>query len=432
MPSKFFGYKISIFFVFMIGILPFMIIATYNIPYSDEFSSMYYQNKINFWDYQKVMLNTWTGRYIANLLEIIYPTLIRYFFFESIALVTILLFVSLSIYTFYRLFYCHIPIALLLTLILINGFPSIADIFYYSQSIFAYTISLLLIYACILLSISKVPINVKLIFFGLINLILLGLVELYFGVVLFSTLVFFFYFPSKKLFVFGHLIVYIFIICIICHIHGNQNRYSYQHNAFDVYSMVTVYIKNNLDWIKNYLLSFMGIFCILGIYKNKIKEIPMTLFSVNIFLTLIGFYISITVFTAFISISNYPRIGNILYFFNFFVILYILIYFYKKVNINIRIYTFTCCILLILTTYYGNIFSAVKDYYNRYSYIYTNQVKTRYQYLEVNRGKDTVHIPNIYIGQSILKISDVNDGNNTLVPEQYQYYFEIKKVIIDE
>ena len=92
--------EILLFIILIIMALPFFVLAFYNHPSADDYciASMIKNN--SFWDYQKAMYNTWTGRYFANFTEAIYTSNINLVFASKLVPFILLCLLFTSFYLF--------------------------------------------------------------------------------------------------------------------------------------------------------------------------------------------------------------------------------------------------------------------------------------------------------------------------------------------
>lgn len=414
----------------LLALFPFLIIATYSIPFADEFSSAYYQNKMSIFQFQKLLLQLWSGRYIANFLESVYSFPHNYNIFIGLSLGTISMFIYLGINSFFA-YFKHIIANTLLLIALINGFPSITDVFYYSQAIFAYTIAFLAVFISLKIITTQHNPATKITIIAICNILLLGEVELFILPVLCCMIAIWYFVPKYLLPKIIHTIIVLAIIMALVSIHGNKMRYEEQKSTFDILELLKNLLINNFWWAKNYLLSLICIVAVIYTFFDS-KRIKLShLFQRKSLIFVVLYYASSSLFTLIIHLRGYERIGNVLYFLNFlcicYIILYISIHFAFKKSKLLMIVLMAAYFVCIL---YGNIGTAYYDILTSSSKNYTIALKNRYEFLEKHRNEETVYIKDIPAGKSILKIRDVNFANNTLCLEQYRYYYQIDTIIL--
>jgi hypothetical protein len=130
--------EILLLIILLLMAMPFFILAFFNHPSADDYciASMIKNNA--FWDYQKEMYNTWTGRYFANFIEALYTKNLDIVFASKLIPIALLLLLFLSVYSFVKVLFGSIISGLRVTLlsavlfvIYLNIFPSTGEGIYW-------------------------------------------------------------------------------------------------------------------------------------------------------------------------------------------------------------------------------------------------------------------------------------------------------------
>lgn len=432
-------YKIkSILFIFFIlCVFPFIFLAQYNLPLSDEFVCMHFKNSSNFIEYQKILFTTWSGRYVSNLLEIIYPLNIYYPFYQFIPVILITLFYLTILLISKKLVYKnHIIFSIFLFIILLNYLPSVAELFYYVPAIIIYTVSFISILILISIWLSEISIKYKIVSLIINNIILLGTTELYIPlVVYFSFILLFISIKEKKSikFYIFNLLAILFILLYLFTQKGNLNRYGIQTGNLNLYNCFYNYLFAIFYWTKKFLILIPFIFLLIYIIRKdeNILWLSKKINRPQIIIMTLGYFAMFTPL-FFINLTYYIRTANVFFIYFIIMSLVISIKIIPEFEFNIKngkllLLLFTLIIFLLT----GNIKSAYLDIYYGYTKNMSKALKNRYSYLEKNRNSKLLILDKIPKTDYLLMIQDVNDRNdNNLADDMYKRYYHIDSLII--
>lgn len=428
----------SILFLFIIFcIFPFIYIAQYNLPLSDEFACMYYRTSHSFLEYQNILSSSWSGRYIANFLEIIYPLKPYYPFYQLLPIILIILFYSLILLISKKIVSQYfIFTSFILFILILNYIPSIGDFLYYTPAIIIYTVTFLSVLILIYIWLLEINIQYKILAFILNNILLLGTTELYIPVVLFFSSVLLINSIVKKRFILFYLTNQLIVLIIISYLFtqkGNMSRYNTQKVELDLYSCVYHYIYSIFYWTKKFLILIPFLYLLFySVRKDRnIINLSKKISWMFIFFAAIGYFAFFSPLFL-IDLTRYVRTANA-FFFYFFILTSII--FIKIIPIssfkikNAKVFLITGLFFLFVIK--GNVKNTYLDLYRDKTKNMSSGLKTRYTVLEKNRNSKLLILDRIPKTNYILEIQDVNDTNDTsLVVVMYKMYYNIDSLVI--
>jgi hypothetical protein len=224
-------FEIVLFVILILMTLPFFILAFFNHPSADDYciASMIKNN--SFWDYQKAIYNTWTGRYFANFAQALYTKNIDLVIASRIIPIFLLSSLLISIITFISVLskglLSRLKIALyslILFVLYLNIFPSTSEGVYWITGATEYLFAniLTLFFLSIVIKLNIVEKTTTKIFLTLLAVMLsfmaIGLNEINLCIIfsiIFLTLLYRLYFKQK--FSYFNLIILLFIL-IFCYL----------------------------------------------------------------------------------------------------------------------------------------------------------------------------------------------------------------------
>lgn len=428
--------RLVLLLTIVVALFPFVYLAQYNLPLSDEFIAMHYKTRLSIVDYQQLLLSSWSGRYFSNLLEIIYPVHITPWFFKMIPLLVMFL-TGLLLHRIAKKIYPSAAwlLWLPLWLLFINYLPAPGDYFYYVPAIIIYTVSILLTMVYINLWLSNAGYRMKAAGSLLLHVLLLGTSELYIPFILLLSLLYLLRWSNSHqttAIAWMNLLTVTGIITGLILLQGNQQRMSAQGNTDSLQYGLWNYSIGIYYWTRQ----FLPLLLLLAMYAGWLKSLPrIAAISRKItpfwLLLLCGAYGLLYAPLLIIKLNTYSRIGNIFFIFTLligFVSLLKIIPAFQLSTFSQRILLFLGLIICFLT---GNVRKAYTDIYHGYTRQYSMELTKRYQLLSSNRQQKKVDLPAIPIRDYILKVADVNDRQeNDLPSDMYQLYFQIDSIRI--
>lgn len=425
--------------VMILCLFPFVYLTGYNLPLFDEFAAMHFRSVMGPWEYQQLLMKTWSGRYTANMLETIYPLRLNLTFFRVLPLLVMLGFTGLiwlnvrALLKRNALFY-----SLLLFIVLLNFAPSPADLIYYTPALIIYTIAFFLVLAMLRVWTSALSDDAKLYVLAVFHLVVLGTSELFLPVALFiSGMLLLVRIRNKQPLL--PAIVNLLAVCagggVLLSISGNMTRLDTQGNPADLMHCLYNYVRSFWMWTVRFLpaLPFV-ILIVAAMYRADPRRLEAVSDRIGKWqlLSAAAVYPILYAPLLLINLSNYKRLGNVFYFYFLLLSLLLALKVFSKLRLSGPVPKGLLIILIGLFPFAGNIRALYTDIRQGYSRDLYRQLTARYDKLEGLRGSPMATVTPIPKTDYLLSIQDVNDKNDLPIPNPYRpfmFYFEIDTIV---
>lgn len=468
-------YEILLFIILMLMVLPFFILAFFNHPSADDYciASMIKNN--SFWDYQKAMYNSWTGRYFANFIEALYTKNLDLVIASRLIPITLLFLLFTSIYNFLHTFlngeiskFKTVIFPLVFFILYLNLFPSTGEGIYWitgaTEYLFANILTLFFLTSIIKLNKTE---NIKKRILIMLTAVVLafmtiGLNEINLCIVFsisFISILYRLYFRQK----FNYLNLIIFIcVLVFCYVDisapGNYLRAGEFSSKFSFFASLKI---SAISCIKLFGIHFQNptfllisvIFIPSAVYISKRIEIFNNIIKINPFIIL---FLSIAfIFLLYIPATFSMGINPPLRVHSTIALVFLMLWFFniivfinflnpekqESITINRKVVSILWVIIIIsmLTDFYkepgqqinfrGNIFRALYDLTFRAD-DYNKQMNSRYQQINeaVNSGKKTVEFQELKNIPTTIFFVDVSIEKNHWINSCYSQYFSIDTI----
>lgn len=385
---------------FLLFLIPYICISSYNNPSSDDYRFVYYAKTLGFWKAQVNWYLSWIGRYFSTFILSLHPLLIKSMLLYKVVPI-ILIFLSVhSIYNFINTLIKTKTIAFFLAIYLmfyyLTNMPSLVQGIYWMPGSITYHLPNILFLYLITNFINEFIYNEVNKYNPIINAVLIvaiigsnetSMVQLVFFIVLVFVTYFFKYKEINKTIV-GYLILSICCFSIVYFAPGNEYRYESfmgveNHQFFETilnsFKQASI---QSYTWIFSFptlLLSILLYLTFKRFNKNKVKISLQNFY----WIFLVGFLmLSVGYSTGFWSMGAIAPERTINVIFWLFIIVFVLLLFllsnieFYKIQASINKHYYKLAFVLIISSLASAFFSN-----NNFSTVMQDlQTKKAYQY----------------------------------------------------
>ncbi|MEX0812917.1 MAG: hypothetical protein WD048_11930 [Chitinophagales bacterium] len=462
---------------FLLFIAPFIIISFFNYPGAEDYAEVVLAQEFGFFGYIRELYLTWDGRFFTAILFGLHPLVFHSFFLYKLfpIILFVLLFISIVFFihstgVFNKQKHTVFSISIILFILCIYNTPSTVSAFYYYIMSGIYTppvIGSLLLFATII-HINKTRHSLKklsLIIFSIFLVYsIIGSLEIFIGIILFSLLLLFVYQiklnkPEKKetaiLLASAFSAAYLHISAPGIRVYFNQNPMPINTERFFSAVKNCIVVSNGafLDFISgNYLLVLASIYFILLLPKSENDNTPfkkLKLSHVVIAIIFIIITLHVLAFPYFWSLGDdagqfYPkRLFSSIYvvfLFSWFTMLYIAFsYIRPKIKGKFNHYHFAklkplISVFIIICIPYSPAWkTAVDDLLSGRAYGYHLEMQDRISKFKSADSNTRVWIdPLEHKPKTIYSFVDLAPYRGSGWNDAYEEYFEVQEIIFNK